>query len=112
VELGHHTVSISPPASGFLKAIYPNPATDVLSLEFKGDGISNTTQYELILFSEKSMNEVKRLSSNEILANKSFLMNQKLEMDVRNLPRGVYILHIVPNSKSNFPVQKHRIILK
>lgn len=101
-----------PPASGFLKAIYPNPATDVLSLEFKGDGISNTTQYELILFSEKSMNEVKRLSSNEILANKSFLMNQKLEMDVRNLPRGVYILHIVPNSKSNFPVQKHRIILK
>ena len=101
-----------PPASGFLKAIYPNPATDILSLEFKGDGTSNTTPYELVLFSEKSMNEVKRLSSNEILANASFLINQKLEMDVRNLPRGVYILHIVPNSKSNFPVQKHRIILE
>lgn len=31
-----------PPASGFLKAVYPNPATEVLSIEFRGGGTSNT----------------------------------------------------------------------
>ena|GEM_PF-4623614 len=101
-----------PPAGGFLKSVYPNPATDMLSLEFRGDIPTSNIPFELLLFSDKSMNTVRRLSPNEIKASVSFQINQKLEMDVRNLPRGVYILHIVPNSKSNLPIQTHRIILE
>jgi hypothetical protein len=101
-----------PPAGGFLKTVYPNPATDVLSFEFRGDGSSNTVSYELILFSEKSMKAVKRMSSDEILASESFKASQKLEMNVGYLPRGVYYIHIVPDSRSNLAVQKKRIILE
>jgi hypothetical protein len=68
--------------------------------------------YELVLLSEKSINAIKRLSTDEILATESFQANQKLEIDVRHLPRGVYYIHIVPNPKSNLAVQKHRIILE
>lgn len=101
-----------PPASGMLQMVYPNPATNILSLEFNNSEPSKTIPFEVILYSKKSMKAIKRLSSEEIDALESFNANQKIEMNVGNLPRGTYFLHIVPDGKSKMPVQKTRIVLE
>lgn len=101
-----------PPAGGMLKTVYPNPATNLLSLEFNGSESSNTIPFGVILYSERSMKAIKRLSPEEIGGLESFKANRKIEMDVRSFPRGIYYIHIVPDGKSKLAVQKTRIILE
>jgi len=101
-----------PPAGGYLKTVYPNPATDLLSIEFEGDVSSHMVSFDLILYSEKSMEAVKRLVYEDLVAMNSFHTNQKLEIDVKNLPRGVYYIHLIPDPKSNLSVQKVRVVLE
>lgn len=101
-----------PPAGGYLKTVYPNPATDLLSIEFERDVSSHIVSFDLILYSEKSMEAVKRLAHEDLVALDSFHTNQKLEIDVKNLPRGVYYIHLIPDPKSNLPVQKVRVVLE
>ncbi|GMQ28231.1 hypothetical protein [Algoriphagus confluentis] len=101
-----------PPAGGYLKTVYPNPATNLLSIEFEGDMSSEIVSFDLILYSEKSMEPVKRLVYENPVAMDSFGTNQKLEIDVKNFPRGVYYLHLIPNPNSKLPVQKVRVVLE
>jgi len=88
------------------------PATNLLSLEFNGSESPNTIPFEVILYSEKSMKAIKRMSPEEIDALESFKANKKIEMDVRSFPRGIYYIHIVPGGKLKLAVQKTRIILE
>lgn len=100
-----------PPAGGYFKTVYPNPTTDLLSIEFSGDLSSHTISYDLILYSEKSMEAVRRYTYEDLLTSDSFQSKQKLEMDVKEIPRGVYYLHLIPDPKSKMPIQKVRVIL-
>ena len=66
-----------PAAGGMLKTVYPNPATNLLSLEFNDNESPNTIPFEVILYSEKSMKAIKRMSPEEIDALESFKANKK-----------------------------------
>lgn len=101
-----------PPAGGMLKMVYPNPATNLLSLEFHHSESSDNIPFEVILYSERSLEAIKRLTPEEIDSLGSFKANQKIEMDVGNLPRGTYYIHIVSDGKSKLPVEKRRVILE
>jgi hypothetical protein len=95
-----------------LKTIYPNPASNVLSLEFSDDRHSNSIPFQVSLFSEKSTKAIVSMSADEISILESYKASQKIEMDVSKLPRVTYYIHIITDEKSKLPVRKERIILE
>ncbi|MHA4740606.1 T9SS type A sorting domain-containing protein [Dyadobacter sp. MSC1_007] len=101
-----------PGPGGLLKTIYPNPASNVVSLEFNDSKSDNTIPFQVNLYSEKSTKAIKSISSEQASVLRSFKSNKKIEMDVSGLPRGTYFIHIVPDEKSKLSVQKERIILE
>lgn len=101
-----------PPASGLLRTVYPNPVTNLLTLEFNTSKSPYTIPFEVILYSEKSMKAVKHLTQEEVNSLESFKTNHGIEMDVANLPRGVYYLHTIPDKKSKLAIQRTKIILE
>lgn len=101
-----------PPASGLLRTVYPNPVTNLLTLEFNTSKSSYSIPFEVILYSEKSMKAVKHLTQEEVNSLESFKTNHSIEMDVADLPRGIYYLHTIPDKKSKLAIQKTKIIIE
>jgi hypothetical protein len=92
-----------------LKTVYPNPASNVVSLEFNDSKSADNIPFQINLYSEKSTKAVKSLSFEQARALDSYKLNKKIEMDVSSLPRGTYY---IPDEKSKLSVQKERIILE
>ncbi|SHM79382.1 hypothetical protein SAMN04488057_103347 [Cyclobacterium lianum] len=101
-----------PPASGLLRTVYPNPVTNLLTLEFNTSKSSYSIPFEVILYSEKTMEAVIHLTQEEVNSLESFKTNHGIEMDVADLPRGIYYLHTIPDKKSKLAIQKTKIILE
>jgi hypothetical protein len=93
----------------FLKyVIFPNPAKNLLSVEFES---LDALPYEVKLYSEKSTISVKNFLVQEMhLQNK--LNNKKLEIEVSELPRGIYYLHVIKDKEKKGLFDSHRIILE
>lgn len=101
-----------PGPGGMLKTVYPNPASNVVALEFNDSKSAGNIPFQINLYSEKSTKAVKSLSFEQARALDSYKLNKKIEMDVSSLPRGTYYIHIIPDEKSKLAVQKERIILE
>ncbi|TLV02476.1 T9SS type A sorting domain-containing protein [Dyadobacter luticola] len=101
-----------PGAGGMLKTIYPNPASNLLSLEFADTESANSIPFQVVLYSEKSGEEIKNISADELSRLESYKANHKIEMDVSKFPRGTYYIHVISDEKSKLPVRKERIILE
>jgi hypothetical protein len=99
------------PAYGQFLMAYPNPATDVLTLEFKSTEVKESLPASIELYSESSTKSVKSVSVQDIAKNNAFKDGNKIELRVADLPRGIYYLHVKPNEKQKQEVQKMRIRL-
>ncbi len=90
--------------------VSPNPASDRLTLLFEDlidpKGIPN----DLELFHESSTISVrtKKVSTSDFESIKN--NNNRLSMEVKDLPRGIYYLHVNYNEKKN--PDRHRILLE
>ncbi len=92
--------------SGY-RMVYPNPTNDKLTIEFDYAEIADFLLKDIVLYNEKA-NEVKRYDLQEAKANKRFLKSKNIDMDVSNLEKGIYYLHIFVADK----VHKERIIIQ
>ncbi len=98
------------PSSGSMLKVYPNPVSEILSVEVGEFGDLENLPYMLDLYSEKSGNKVRSISVDEIHKLGS-LKDGKIEMDVRGLPKGLYFLHIVPRKGKGNKTEKMQIII-
>lgn len=82
---------------------YPNPAEDEISMEFSEAKLPERVE----LLSEKSSTPVR-----SILTKNVRVMKNILKINVEELPRGTYYLHLFEESGRGEKVQKIRILLK
>jgi len=99
------------PASGSMLKVYPNPVSEILSVEVGDFGELDNLPSEINLYSEKSGNIVRSISVDEIYNQGSLIDGNKIEMDVGGLPKGLYFLHIVPRKGQGNKVEKMQIII-
>ncbi|GAB3911613.1 hypothetical protein GCM10028803_53510 [Larkinella knui] len=100
-----------PPAGSFFK-VYPNPAHDVLTIQFISPKNIEALPEKVNLYSEKSSIAVISVDVKEAYGKNEFEGGDKLNLNVKNLPRGIYYLHIIPESNQNQEIQRVRILLE
>ena len=89
--------------------VYPNPATDVISVDFESETAETALPKEIILYNEKSA-IVRSIANSDKFA--SAITSKKSQIDVANLPRGTYYLYVIPTKDSGQKTEVKRIILK
>lgn len=91
---------------------YPNPASDVLTIEFDRADRKEDLPKELKLIAEKSGKTVLSLDVTKTLNDPTANNSGKVQLNVAGFPRGTYYIHSIPDEKSGAQVQKHRIVLE
>jgi hypothetical protein len=99
------------PASGGMLRVYPNPATDVVTLQLKNTSAQEFIPQSVVLISQETGKQVKSIDGNSFLSKKS-TNEDRLEMNVQNLPRGIYFLHVQPGKDSKQDIERIRIKLE
>lgn len=89
--------------------IYPNPATDILSIEVEKTDKIDDLPDSIELFSESSTFSVKSVKPKELYERK--LLENKIEILVKDLKRGTYFLHIQTDRNKERPKEIIRVIL-
>ena len=89
--------------------IFPNPANDLLTVEFGAIDNPETLPQHIYIYSEFLAKPIKSISVKNIVENKMFKNGNKIEIQVDDLPRGVYYMHLV---RTNGETQKRQIILR
>jgi hypothetical protein len=93
----------------FAMKAFPNPANEILNLEFDVDAVPNNLPEEILLYSEKSAEPVKSINTKHFYERQLFTEGSKIILDVKSLPRGVYYLHLISKQQNT---EKIRIILE
>lgn len=96
--------------SGF--KVYPNPATEKITLEFASAAMLSAMPSKIELFTERSTQSVRSVVIREIFDKKGFREGNKLDLNVSDLPRGTYYLHTTRSENSREVVDKLKVILK
>lgn len=91
-------------------SVYPNPANDILTFEFASDASQVSLPQEIKLYNEQSVS-VRTLSSSAIVKN-NLKEGNKLFLNVKDLPRGTYYLHVFPTKESGKEKEIIRILLQ
>lgn len=91
---------------------YPNPATDVLTLEFENTERLETLPGKIKLISEKTQEVVRLVDVVDIFSKKLFSSGNKVELRVADLPRGTYYIHSIPQDNSGQEKKSFRIMLE
>lgn len=78
--------------SGF--RTYPNPAKESFTVEFTSAEEDKFLPDELELLSEKTTETVRKVNLKEMYQNRAFRDGNKVDFDVRDLPRGIYYLKV------------------
>ncbi|WP_235898425.1 T9SS type A sorting domain-containing protein, partial [Winogradskyella ouciana] len=86
--------------------IYPNPARDVISVDFESESADKLLPKEILLYNEKSAIVRAVSGSNSFSAS-----TKRTQMDVASLPRGTYYLYMVPEKDSGQKTEVKRILL-
>ncbi|MEO6684581.1 MAG: M12 family metallo-peptidase [Dyadobacter sp.] len=90
-------------------SVYPNPARDVINLDYSSNSNKEVQPKQIILYNERS-DVVRTITNNNTLtANAS---GSKTQVDVSSLPRGTYYLYVMPNAGSNEKADVKRILLQ
>jgi len=88
--------------------VYPNPARDVISVDFESETAEISLPQNIILYNDKSA-IVRSVSNSSSYAS---ITSKKTQMDVSNLPRGTYYLYVVPAKGSGQKTEVKRILLQ
>lgn len=95
--------------SGFRVA--PNPAKEVVTIEFDYADQLDVLPERLEFLSEKSTQPVQTIVVKDAFERKAFSGGNKLAFDVRDLPRGTYYLRVIDSRNKENPVQTVRVLL-
>jgi hypothetical protein len=92
--------------------VFPNPsAQDVLTVQFDNVENEQAIPSQIALFSEKSTDPVRTIAAVDVFKKKGFKDKNKLEINVKDLPRGNYYLHVKHAKIVNKATEKIRVIL-
>lgn len=92
--------------------VYPNPAKNYFYLEFdQTDNLSSLPE-RVELLSEKSTNPVRSINIQEVHERKGFVNGNRLEFDVKDLPRGVYYVHVTNSRRKEKEKDSIRLIIE
>ena len=92
--------------------VYPNPAKDYLDITFEDTKVLATLPEQIVLYSEKSTAPVKTVIVKDIYSQGTFKNGNTIELQVKDLPRGNYYLHLIPGKDSDQKTDKIRILLE
>lgn len=92
--------------------VFPNPAKNYFYLEFdQTDNLSSLPE-RVELLSEKSTNPVRSINIQEVHERKGFVNGNRLEFDVKDLPRGVYYVHVINSRRKEKEKDSIRLIIE
>jgi predicted Zn-dependent protease len=103
------TITFTTPSSF---SVSPNPASDVVQVEFSSTSNLAALPEQLTLVSEKSAKPVRSIKVSEVFASKGFKDGNKVELLTKDLPRGTYYLHILSPRLKDKPLEVVRILLQ
>ena len=89
--------------------IYPNPTTDVLTIEIEKTDKMDDLPDIIELYSDNSTISVKSIKPKDLFEKK--VLENKIEILVKDLKRGTYFLHIQTDKNKERPREIMRIIL-
>lgn len=92
-------------------AVYPNPAKDVLIVEFGEVKNKKILPERIDLFEEKSVKKVLSIDIREAFDKNVIKADGRLNIKVEDLPRGIYYLHIINNETVGDKLMIERIVL-
>ncbi|NBB20073.1 T9SS type A sorting domain-containing protein [Runella sp. CRIBMP] len=96
-----------PAAEGYRMMAYPNPTKNVLTLELKSKDVSS-----IDIYSKESAERVKSIPVKDFVKGNASEEGPKVELNVSDLPRGIYYLHVNPGTDSKQKVQIIQIRLE
>lgn len=100
------------PCSNMGYTVYPNPAKDVVRIEFDYPEIAEALPDRIDLLSEASTDPIKTIDVQKTYRDKSFKGGKNIEFDVSKLPRGTYYVHITNNRREDQKLDIIRILLE
>lgn len=74
-------------------SVYPNPTRDYISIHFEQFDKTRVMPNQITLYNEKTQGAVYSIVNNQILA--SLNKEGVLQISVKDLPRGIYYLHVL-----------------
>ncbi|NIJ51446.1 S8 family serine peptidase [Dyadobacter arcticus] len=89
--------------------VYPNPAKDLVTLEFGRAEIEETLPVQIQLFKENSTNPERVILVKDALVKQK--SESKINIGVGDLPRGTYYVHLLFGGDKNERIEKVRIVL-
>ena len=92
--------------------VYPNPAKNTVYIEFDNTEKAELLPNEIRLLSEKSTNPIFTINVQDAYSQKAFKNGNQLELDVKNLPRGTYYLHIINANRKDLEKDIIRLMLE
>ena len=92
--------------------VQPNPVKDQFAVEFDQTDNAAALPDELDLLSESSLRPLRTVDVQAEYKNNRLINGNSIVLNVKDLPRGTYYLHIKNSRNSESPVDKIRIILE
>ena len=92
--------------------VYPNPAKNSVYVEFDNTSKAEVLPEEIQLLNEKSTDPLQRINVQDAFSRKEFKNGNQLELDVKNLPRGTYYLHIINSKRKDIETDIVRLLLE
>lgn len=91
---------------------YPNPAKDQVTIEFEDVDRADALPDEIILLSEASTKAIKTVNVQDAFYRKALKNGHQVQIEVKDLPRGTYYLHIKNSRRKNKEVDSIRLLLE
>ncbi|MVM34999.1 hypothetical protein GO755_33535 [Spirosoma sp. HMF4905] len=95
---------------GIMSKVSPNPAGNDLNVEFLNVDSAESLPDEIDLLPENSLIPVQVVNVKETYKNNKLGNNPSIQMNVKDIPRGIYYLHIYKQDQKT-PVNRTRVIL-
>lgn len=91
--------------------VFPNPAKDYITIDFDQIESANSLPDEIVLLSEKTTQAVKSIDVQSLYLRKGLKNGKQIEIEAKDLPRGIYYLHIKNSRLEEKKLDVIRILL-
>ncbi|WP_460961162.1 T9SS type A sorting domain-containing protein [Spirosoma litoris] len=92
--------------------VYPNPARDNVTLEFLNATTVESLPDQIDLIGANSMKPIHSLNVKDAHKNNKLVNGNSLQLNVKDVPRGVYYLHIKSGRTRGNPLEKIRVVIE
>ncbi|MEZ0610098.1 trypsin-like peptidase domain-containing protein [Fibrella sp. WM1] len=91
--------------------VFPNPTSEVVQVEFDQVDTASFLPEQLTIYSEKTMRPVRSISIRDAYSRKAFRDGNKIDVNVSDLPRGIYYIHFTNTGNRAGEVERVRLLL-